>query len=139
MGYAWELHYRRLTKAEQVLVPALRSNNGPANFRDVYHQFLLGQLFVGTYDAIDGGSHFAIDGSRTVIGHEQWKSFDFHDYFGTLHPYADDTDALSFSDADGHEVLFNWRFSGDTLKLIELKGNGDSYWLGKKQCSFLKR
>lgn len=140
LGYYQILHYRRLTSTEQPQLDALRLSNRSSAFRDLYHEFLLRELFVGRYDVLDGNStSFTIDTTGTVTEHARWKSFEFHDYFGTLHPYVNDLDALWFSSVNGQRELFNWHFRGDTLHLTALVGDGDSYGLGKTRHRYLKR
>lgn len=84
------------------------------------------------------GEAFTISESGAISGHTRWQEFSFHDYFGTLHPYANDMDALHYGTADT-SYAFNWRFHGDTLKLRPLGSDGDRYWLEQGELRYVKR
>ena len=84
-------HYRRLTKAESVLTEGINRRFG---FQENYHAFLLRHLFQGVYTPLGKGHSFEISATGELSGHPEWRTFSFHDYFGTLHPYEQDMDAL---------------------------------------------
>ena len=129
------LHYRRLLANESFLTEnldqrlALRKND---------HAYLLRTLFAGDYLPVGSAKAFSISDSGVISGHPSWREFSFHDYFGTLHPYTNDMDALHFGTADT-SYAFNWRFRSDTLILRPLGSDGDRYWLVKGELRYLKR
>lgn len=110
-------------------------------FQENYHVYLLRAFFVGHFKALDTGQFsFRIDDHGRMTGHPNWSSFHFHDYFGTLHPYANDVDALWFEDPSlppqKRRLVFNWRYSGDTLILVPMTGDGDH--LGEGEYRYLR-
>lgn len=129
------LHYRRLLHSESSLTDHLDQRFG---FQKNYHSYLMRTLFAGNYVPLDTGKPFSISDNGAISGHPTWHEFSFHDYFGTLHPYANDMDALHFGTADT-SYAFNWQFSGDTLILRPLGNNGDEYWLEPGEVRYLKR
>lgn len=130
------LHYRRLDASEGGMTDSLDRN--PWSLRDNYHLHLQGALFAGQYTEIGGSTSFRLTPEGGLSGQTTWVRFDFHDYFGTLHPYRDDMDALRFTDKGNVVHSFNWRFSRDTLVLTRLGTNGDEYWLEPGEMRFLK-
>ena len=129
------LHYRRLLHSESSLTDRLDDRFG---FQMNYHSYLMRTLFAGNYMPVDTGKPFSISNNGMMSGHPTWREFSFHDYFGTLHPYANDMDALHFGTTDT-SYAFNWQFSGDTLILRPLGSNGDEYWLEPGEVRYLKR
>lgn len=113
-------------------------------FEENYHAYLTELLFTGLFEPLDKGQHaFSIDDRGRISGHPIWNEFWFHDYFGTLHPFAGDMDGLVFTDSTKqwpHNTYpFNWRFVGDTFILRSMTTDGDRYYLAKGESRFLKR
>jgi len=129
------LHYRRLLVNESFLTENLDQRFA---FQKNYHGYLLRTLFAGDYVPLGSTKTFSISDSGAISGHPTWREFSFHDYFGTLHPYTNDMDALHFGTLDT-SYAFNWRFRSDTLILRPLGSDGDRYWLVKGELRYLKR
>jgi hypothetical protein len=137
------MHYRRLRQEEMRLIDSLDVPDPKWRFQENYHAYLLRAFFVGYFKALDTGQFsFRIDDRGHITGHPNWANFDFHDYFGTLHPYANDMDALWFEDLSlpprERSLLFNWRYSGDTLILVPMTDDGDHYELGEGKYRYLR-
>ena len=138
------MEYRRLRPEEHHLLTGIDSHHRDSvfAFEENYRKHLVGRLFAGRFEPLDKGQHaFSIDGRGRISGHPIWNEFWFHDYFGTLHPFAGDMDGLVFTDTTKqwpHSTFpFNWRFAGDTLILRPLKGD-EYYHLSEGEFRFMK-
>ena len=130
------VHYRHLEPSEAGLTE--RINADPVAFEANYHAYLFRTVFAGSYTGLDGAAGFVMASDGTLSDNTQWTRCDFHDYFGTFHPFPDDMDALYLTDARGTAHPFGWRFADDTLVLPPLGTDGDRYWPLAGRTRFLK-
>jgi hypothetical protein len=130
--------YRFRKISENNLIELISKKN-PFDIREGFTKIFRDSIIVGEYLRIDKTQsekiQFNSDGSMTGI--REFKKYNIHNYFGTLHPYKN-YDEISF-ESDNKNVHYNWKFSGDTLMLIELlTKNGDEFYLGKESLLYRK-
>ncbi len=138
--------YRRVK--EKHLLEIIKRSKYP-KFKG-FNQLFVDSLIAGKYKPLDAGmGPLILDNKGTMKGFLQFNTFRIHDYFGTSHP-PDGYDAIYFEDSNhrnefpipaGSPVkMHNWKFSGDTLTLTEMLGEGGMiYTLGTKRYRYIKR
>ncbi len=123
--------FRRVNEKRLIDILQIKSNEG-------FHQLFIDSLIAGEYKSIDNGKKLKLTNKYSMNGFKKYNKFEIHDYLEVrefdefeINPF-NGYDAIAFREHKGNYSekdipkwvkikVFNWKFTGDTLTLTEMK------------------
>jgi hypothetical protein len=146
--------YRRVNEKRLIYILQMRSIEG-------FHQLFIDSLIAGEYRSIENGKKLTLTNKYSMNGFKKYNKFEIHDYLEVreldefeINPF-NSYDAIAFREHRGNYSekdipkwmkieVFNWKFTGDTLTLTEMKDTSRSntgysdFSLGSNKFVFIR-
>lgn len=145
--------YRRVKDKRLLNILGIRPTQG-------FHQLFVDSLITGEYKSIKNGQMLILTSAYSMSGFKRYNKYEIFDYLERIElDYQDpfkSYDAITFREHKGRSseidpkyavyngAVYNWRFSGDTLTLIEMQYSRKEnarfgiYDIGKNKFTFIR-